>query len=118
MHFDKGDIIPADWLNLIDDNRNTLRTIRVGRNMIVKNFPGGIFLDAMASATATLPIPQYQYMVLQAVAQNVLGADFVRCHPLQRPHEYTLKKSASCRSPPRLPVVRRCAAARASCLSR
>lgn len=27
-----------------------------------------------------LPVPQYQYMVYQAVSQNQIGADWVRCH--------------------------------------
>lgn len=30
----------------------------------------------------TLPVPEYVYMSLQAVAQNVLGADFERLHPM------------------------------------
>lgn len=29
-----------------------------------------------------LPIPQYQYMILQAVSQNQLGFDFARAHPI------------------------------------
>jgi hypothetical protein len=31
---------------------------------------------------ATLPTPQYQYMVYQGVAQHVGGFDWIRAHPL------------------------------------
>lgn len=31
---------------------------------------------------STLPVPQYQFMVLQAVSQNTLGADYMQSHGL------------------------------------
>jgi hypothetical protein len=70
-----GEQIKAAQVNEGIKANQQLRTIKVGSGLIAKNYPGGVFLD-VAAQTATLPLAQYQGMVITMVSQNQYGWAF------------------------------------------
>lgn len=72
-----GDKIPAAAINEGIEANSKLKTIKVGSGLIVKNYPGGVYID-LAAQTATLPLGQYQGMVITMVSQNQYGWAFTQ----------------------------------------
>lgn len=79
-----ADCIVIDWSN--PDGTGHVLTSGKTLPAIFNGFgkiDGGPLLPIFhVGAGATLPIPQYQYMVFQAVTQNQMGADWLHAHDL------------------------------------